>query len=64
MLTYWNYFSARYLGQKGQGMVEYAIVVGVVIAAGVALTANGGFSNGVVTMFNNLTTRAGAVGGQ
>ena len=24
---YWDYVNARYLGQKGQGMVEYAVIL-------------------------------------
>ena len=40
MLTYFNYFRNRYLGQKGQGMVEYAVIVAVVIAVGVALVSD------------------------
>ena len=40
MLTYWTYFKARYLSEKGQGMVEYAVVVGIVVAIGVVVAAN------------------------
>lgn len=41
MLMYCKHFKARYLGQKGQGMVEYAVILAfvVVVAAGIA---NGG----------------------
>ena len=62
MLTYWNYFSARYLGQKGQGMVEYAVVVGVVVAAGLVLAGNNGFGTNLQALFNGLTTKAATVG--
>ncbi len=40
MLTYWNYFKARYLSEKGQGMVEYAVAVGIVVAIGVVVATN------------------------
>lgn len=42
MLSYLNYLKTRYLGQKGQGMVEYAVVIAVVVAIGLALTGQNG----------------------
>lgn len=41
MLTYLNHFKMRYLNEKGQGMVEYAVVIAVVVAIGIALTGSG-----------------------
>lgn len=50
MPAYLQYLSNRYLNEKGQGMVEYAVVVAVVIAIGVALLATGGGSiSGYIT---------------
>lgn len=57
MLMYWEHFKARYLGQEGQGMVEYAVILAfvVVVAAGIA---NGGelqtAISGVFTSVENL----------
>ena len=55
MLAVLNYFKARYLGEKGQGMVEYALILAFVVAvAGIVFAQNtdgglGGAINGIVT---------------
>jgi pilus assembly protein Flp/PilA len=54
MLTYLQYFKNRYLNEKGQGMVEYAVVVAVVVGIGVALTANAAGDNGIAATIRNL----------
>lgn len=60
MLTYWNYFKARYLGEKGQGMVEYAVVVGVVVAIGivVATSDKAGIAASIHTLYTTVFDKA------
>lgn len=41
--------------QKGQGLVEYAVVLAVVVAIGVALTANGGLQAAVNGLYTTVT---------
>ena len=52
MYTYLKFLSQRYLGQKGQGIVEYAVIVAVVVAVGVALTGSSSFQTGITDRQN------------
>ena len=45
----------RYLEQKGQGMVEYALILAFVVAVAVALTGNDGIRGAIETTFGNVT---------
>ncbi|EIW20449.1 MULTISPECIES: hypothetical protein [Pelosinus] len=56
MLTYLKHLKIHYLNEKGQGMVEYAVVVAVVIAIGVALLGDGGAGTITETVTNLYTT--------
>ncbi|AJQ26832.1 Flp family type IVb pilin [Pelosinus fermentans] len=59
MLTYLNHFKMRYLNEKGQGMVEYAVILAVVVAIGLTLTGTEGvLSKGIKDMFTNIMTKA------
>lgn len=55
MLAVLNYLKVRYLGEKGQGMVEYALILAFVVAVAgfvFAQNTNGGLGqaiNGIVT---------------
>ena len=59
MLAVLNYLKVRYLGEKGQGMVEYALILAFVVAVAVAVFAHGTDSglgkaiNGIVTKVTN-----------
>lgn len=55
MLNYLTYLKLRYLNEKGQGVVEYAAIVAVVVVIAVAL-GNGTFKNSVINLYTNLTT--------
>ena len=58
MIDYLRFLGRRYLGTKGQGIVEYAIVLGAVTAIGVAVYANGGSLRTVVNqLYTNIVTR-------
>lgn len=57
MLAVLNYLKVRYLGEKGQGMVEYALILAFVVAvAGVAF-ANG-TNSGLGKAINDIVTKA------
>ena len=49
-------FSIRNLQQKGQGIVEYALILAFVVGLAAYLTnANDGIGTAVKTTFNNVT---------
>ncbi|MDU4961764.1 MAG: pilin [Sporomusaceae bacterium] len=63
MLTYLRYFQKRYLNEKGQGLVEYAVVVAVVVAIGVAVialtTGDDGIAGSIKSLYDNVFKDAG-----
>lgn len=58
MLTMLNYFRVRYMSEKAQGIVEYALVIAFVVAIGAVLvkTGEGSLTAGIQKIFTNLTT--------
>ena len=40
MITYVQYLMNRYLGEKGQGLTEYAIILLLVVLIGIAIWNN------------------------
>ena len=42
MLQVWNYLKVRYFNEKGQGLIEYAILVAAVVGIVIALTSSSG----------------------
>ncbi|WP_110954184.1 Flp family type IVb pilin [Anaerosinus massiliensis] len=44
MLMYWKIFKDSYLGEKGQGMVEYAVILAFVAIVAVSFTNGGALS--------------------
>jgi pilus assembly protein Flp/PilA len=63
MLTYLNHFKMRYLNEKGQGMVEYAVIVAVVVGVGIALlgTGEGTIYDQVKTLYTSVFTKAAKI---
>ena len=56
MLAVLNYLKVRYLGEKGQGMVEYALILAFVVAvAGFVFAQN--TSSGLGQAINGIVTR-------
>ena len=49
-----NYLKARYLSEKAQGIVEYALVLAFVAVVATALGSNGGLTNKVKDAFNAI----------
>lgn len=62
MLSIINYLRARYLGEKGQGMVEYAVILGIVVAIAVVLASSDGLKGSVTNLFNSSTTEINNIG--
>ncbi|WP_308547484.1 pilin protein [uncultured Selenomonas sp.] len=55
MIEIINYLKARYLSEKAQGMVEYALIVALVV--GIAVVAfNSGLKNSVTSAFGHAST--------
>ena len=44
----------RYLEQKGQGMVEYALILAFVVAIAAGLTNAGGIKDKIATIFSSV----------
>jgi pilus assembly protein Flp/PilA len=54
MKLYWDYFKARYLGEKGQGIVEYALILAFVVVVAAAITGQGDLKSKVQGTFENM----------
>ena len=46
---------AEYLGEKGQGIVEYALILAFVVALAIVLTQSDGVKGGIQNTFGNVT---------
>lgn len=46
----------RYLEQKGQGIVEYALILAFVVAIAAGLTNAGGIKDKIATIFSSVGT--------
>lgn len=57
MFTVLNYLRVRYLGQKGQGIVEYALILAFVVAVAAALTNEGTLQKAVSAVFTKATNQ-------
>jgi len=55
---YWDYVNARYLGQKGQGMVEYAVILAMVVVLAAAFTSTGDFTTNIKATLTNAAAAA------
>lgn len=63
-------FMEKYLGKKGQGMVEYALIIAFVVGiAAVAFSGENGLGASIKSTFSNATTtlntlNTGSTGGK
>ena len=53
----------RYLGEKGQGIVEYALILAFVVVVAAAITNAGGLRTKVQAVFTDITNAFGSGGG-
>ncbi|MBO6305306.1 MAG: pilin protein [Selenomonadaceae bacterium] len=59
MKLYWDYFKARYLSsmdEKGQGIVEYALILAFVVVVAAAIGNSGALKDKVKGAFDNTAS--------
>lgn len=54
MVEILNYLKARYLSEKAQGIVEYALILAFVVVIAAGISNSGSIANGVQNVFNNV----------
>lgn len=54
MKEIFEYLKARYLTEKGQGMVEYALILAFVVVIAAFLTQNGAIGQGIENVFGSV----------
>lgn len=55
----WDYVKVRYLGEKGQGMIEYALLMAFAVAVAAAVytsDSNTGLGKALKGVVDNVTT--------
>ena len=57
MFTILYHLKNRYLSQKAQGIVEYALILAFVVVLAIVLTQSGGLSEGIKYVFNDTTNQ-------
>ena len=55
MLEMMQYLKARYLGEKGQGIVEYALIIAFVVVVAAAIASGGDLQTKVKSVFTALS---------
>ena len=60
MLEMVTYLKDRYMSEKAQGMVEYALIIAFVVALAVALTNSGGLSGAIKGVFGSAQSQISA----
>lgn len=61
MLEILNYLRTRYMSEKAQGMVEYALILAFVVALAVVLMGDSGLKNAISGVFNKAATQVNNV---
>lgn len=57
-----EYLKARYLSEKAQGMVEYALIVAFIVGvAAVVFASNGSFQTAVNAGFNKVAAKVNGI---
>ncbi|MBR3624484.1 MAG: pilin protein [Selenomonadaceae bacterium] len=59
MLEILKYLKARYLSEKGQGMVEYALILAFVVAIAAYLSNSGGIGGALKDTFDSVKDELG-----
>ena len=63
MFTILTHLKNRYMSQKAQGIVEYALILAFVVALAVVLTSNGGLQDAISGIFKTTTDQINGTGG-
>lgn len=59
-----NYLRSRYLTERAQGVVEYALVIAFVVIAAAALGTSGDLRTKIAGIFTSLSTLLGTTTGK
>lgn len=59
MFTILYHLKNRYLSQKAQGIVEYALILAFVVVVAAVLTQSNGLSEAIKGVFGNATEQVG-----
>ena len=59
-----EYLKARYLSEKAQGIVEYALILAFVVVVAAAITNGGGLRDKISDVFKSVTDAFGNTGKQ
>ena len=54
MIEILKYLKARYVSEKAQGIVEYALILAFVVILAIALTSGGGLAEKVKSVFTSV----------
>ena len=54
----YDYYRDVYFGEKGQDLIEYALLLALVVAVGVLIYRTSGLKDSLVTIFTNANTVA------
>lgn len=57
MFTILTHLKNRYLSQKAQGIVEYALILAFVVVLAIVLTQSNGLSDAIKGVFNDTTNQ-------
>ena len=60
MFTILYHLKNRYLSQKAQGIVEYALILAFVVVVAAVLTQTGGLSSAISGVFSNAASMVSA----
>ena len=57
MFTILEHLKNRYMSQKAQGIVEYALILAFVVVLAIVLTNTGGLSDAIKNVFKDTTNQ-------
>ena len=57
MFTILTHLKNRYLSQKAQGIVEYALILAFVVVLAIVLTQTGGLSEAIKNVFSDTANQ-------
>ena len=61
MFTIWEHLKNRYLSQRAQGLTEYALILALVVAIGIAVMGTDtGLGQSIKAVFNSVATKLNA----
>lgn len=57
MLEMMAYLKDRYMSEKGQGMVEYALIIAFVVALAIVLSSDSGLKSAIENVFGSAASQ-------